>query len=195
MAVDFFVMKNKLAYVVSAAVIAVCAVTVALFIFFKLREKWANQWYKRLGCAMLMGIAVCGTKTFLKNSILLLDCVTKNHVSILGMHYTALVGTVYYPGNLSSGPPTPLLGTPALIGIIAGVVVAACIILVFIGAKNRLNNNSCLFRRTSKSSHKRLILDTIFFDTNGRILVKIDGVVPMKEIFDQIPEDVRTKIV
>jgi multidrug efflux pump subunit AcrB len=50
----------KKAYIVGAAVIACTAVTVALFIFFKLREKWMNQWYKRLGCAMLMAIAVCG---------------------------------------------------------------------------------------------------------------------------------------
>lgn len=55
-------MRNKLSIVATAAVIAVCAVTAALFIFFKLREQWANQWYKRLGCAMLMGVAVCGTR-------------------------------------------------------------------------------------------------------------------------------------
>lgn len=46
---------------IAAVVIAVCAVTVALLIFFKLREQWANQWYKRLACAMLMGGAACGT--------------------------------------------------------------------------------------------------------------------------------------
>jgi hypothetical protein len=36
------------------------AVTIALYIFFKLREKWMNLWYKRLGCAMLMALAACG---------------------------------------------------------------------------------------------------------------------------------------
>lgn len=60
-AIDFFQMKNKIAFVIGASIIAVCAVTAALFIFFKLREQWENQWYKRLGCAMLMGVAVCGT--------------------------------------------------------------------------------------------------------------------------------------
>jgi NO-binding membrane sensor protein with MHYT domain len=64
-AIDFFTMQNRVAFVVSATVIAVCAVTTALFIFFKLREQWANQWYKRLGCAMLMGVAVCGTNAIL----------------------------------------------------------------------------------------------------------------------------------
>lgn len=104
------------------------------------------------------------------------------------MHYTALAGTMYYPGKSDSGPPTPLLGTPALIGIIAAVVVSACILLFFIGAKNQLENNSSLFQ--SNKSHKRLILDTIFFDTNGRILVKVDGVVPMKEIWNETLGDV-----
>lgn len=99
------------------------------------------------------------------------------------MHYTALAGTLYYTAKSSSGPPTPLLETPALIGIIAAVVVSACILLFFIGAKNRLESNSSFFQ--SNRSHKRLILDTIFFDTNGRILVKVDGIVPMKEIWNE----------
>ncbi|GAA5800337.1 hypothetical protein HPULCUR_005764 [Helicostylum pulchrum] len=163
-AIDFFVMRNKLPIVAAAAVIAVCAVTAALFIFFKLREQWANQWYKRLGCAMLMGVAVCG------------------------MHYTALVGTVYYtPDDIAGGPPTPLLGTGALIGIIAAIVVVACIILFVIGTKNSIENHSMLFQK--EIPHKRLILDTIFFDTHGRMLVKVDGIVPMKEILNEIPED------
>jgi hypothetical protein len=104
------------------------------------------------------------------------------------MHYTALVGTLYYPGNPNSGPPTPLLGTAALIGIISGIVVVACIVLFLIGAKAQMDNPSMLFQ--SKKTHRRLILDTIFFDTCGRILVKVDGIVPMKEILNEIPEDV-----
>ncbi|KAI8639850.1 hypothetical protein BD408DRAFT_370919 [Parasitella parasitica] len=161
-AIDFFQMKNKISFVIGASVIAVCAVTGALLIFFKLREQWENQWYKRLGCAMLMGVAVCG------------------------MHYTALVGTMYYPGDSHTGPPTPVLATPALIGIISAIVVAGCIILFAIVAKAKIENSKMPFQ---KKSQKRLILDTIFFDTNGRILVKVDGVVPMKEIVSEMPEN------
>jgi NO-binding membrane sensor protein with MHYT domain len=58
-------MKNQISYSIAASVIAISAVTAALFIFFKLREQWANQWYKRLGCAMLMAVAACGTKLHL----------------------------------------------------------------------------------------------------------------------------------
>lgn len=59
-AIDFFVLRYATAFVVAAIVIACVAVTAALFIFFKLREKWANQWYKRVACALLMAVAVCG---------------------------------------------------------------------------------------------------------------------------------------
>lgn len=55
-------MKNRMQFAIAATVIAICAVTAALFIFFKLREQWANQWYKRLGCAMIMAVAACGKK-------------------------------------------------------------------------------------------------------------------------------------
>ncbi|KAI7902828.1 uncharacterized protein BX663DRAFT_508567 [Cokeromyces recurvatus] len=161
-AVDFFVMKNKTPFVIGALIIAVCAVTTALFIFFKLREQWANQWYKRLGCAMLMGAAVCG------------------------MHYTALVGTIYYPGNSDLGPPTPILQTAALIGIVSAIVVTGCIILFFIVAKTKIENNKL---PCEKKSCKRLILNTVFFDTNGRIMVKTDGIVPMKEVLTNIPDE------
>jgi hypothetical protein len=103
------------------------------------------------------------------------------------MHYTALVGTMYYPGDSHTGPPTPVLATPALIGIISAIVVAGCIILFVIVAKAKIENSKLPFQ---KKSQKRFILDTIFFDTNGRILVKVDGVVPMKEIMCELPDNV-----
>lgn len=59
-AIRYFILEYDPAYVVGAIIIACAAVTIALSIFFKLREKWANQWYKRLGCAMLMAVAVTG---------------------------------------------------------------------------------------------------------------------------------------
>ncbi|KAL9546225.1 hypothetical protein MBANPS3_006762 [Mucor bainieri] len=109
-----------------------------------------------------------------------------HHTSPLGMHYTALVGTMYYPGDSHTGPPTPVLPTAALIGIISAIVVAGCIILFAIVAKAKIENSKLPFQ---KKPQKRLILDTIFFDTNGRILVKVDGVVPMKEILSELPEN------
>lgn len=103
------------------------------------------------------------------------------------MHYTALLGTVYYPGNSETGPPKPVLRTPALIGTIAAIVVVACLILCFFVAKTGIENTHLSFRK--KSYAKRLILDCVLFDTNGRILVKVDGSVPMKEVLQKLPEE------
>ncbi|RCI06902.1 hypothetical protein CU098_013793 [Rhizopus stolonifer] len=162
-AIAFFVTKNKIGHVLGAIAIAVCAVTAALFIFFKLREQWENQWYKRLGCAMLMGLAVCG------------------------MHYTALFGTVYY-ANIDSDvtPPTPVMTIPTLIGIISAIVLIACILLFIIAVKSKIENDNSPIQADSRT---RLILGLVFFDARGRMLVKVDGIVPMKEITESVPED------
>lgn len=59
-AIDYFVLVYKTGYIIGSAIISMSAVTAALYIFFKLRERWMDAWYKRLGCAMLMALAVCG---------------------------------------------------------------------------------------------------------------------------------------
>ncbi|CEP08425.1 hypothetical protein [Parasitella parasitica] len=153
-AIDYFVLVYKIGYLIGAIVIACVAVTVALYIFFKLREKWMNLWYKRLGCACLMALAVCG------------------------MHYTALVGTEFYRPN-SHGPiPVPKLQTPALIGIISAVIVSACVGLIYISVKAGMKK----LPMYTKNTNKRLILDSVIFDPMGRILVKVDGTLPMTEV-------------
>ena len=63
----------KPAYVAGAAVIAVFASNVALFVFFRMRANWSNNWWKRALCGGILGIAVCG------------------------MHWVAAVGTIYRP--------------------------------------------------------------------------------------------------
>ncbi|KAG1344622.1 hypothetical protein G6F62_004420 [Rhizopus arrhizus] len=165
LAVAYFILKNKTVYVICAIIIAICAATAALLIFFKLREQWANQWYKRLGCAMLMGVAVCG------------------------MHYTALAGTVYYPGTSNTKPPQPEMATQSLIGVVAGIVVFACIILCILSTKGRIERIKSFFLKNNKDRQKRIFLGLVLFDTNGRILVKIDGTVPTKEILSEDERD------
>lgn len=105
------------------------------------------------------------------------------------MHYTALVGTIFYRPNYSGTPPIPRLQTPALIGIISGIVVSACIALLYISIKTGIQNLP-LF---SKNTHKRLILDSAIFDPMGRILVKIDGTLPMTEIARNLELNVKKK--
>ncbi|CAO3614723.1 unnamed protein product [Cunninghamella blakesleeana] len=157
-AIQYFRLVYKPPYVIAAVVIACTAVTVALFIFFKLRERWANQWYKRLACACIMGVAVCG------------------------MHYTAMAGTVYFDNGDNLPPPTPALSTPVLIGLICAIVVLACILLFYIGVK-------CSMERIAELSDKRkkrLVVDLVLFDQNGRIMVNVDGILPSKVVLSEI---------
>ncbi|KAI8067843.1 hypothetical protein BC940DRAFT_300581 [Gongronella butleri] len=155
-AIEFFAVVYSPAYVAGAVIIACVAVTAALLIFFKLREQWANQWYKRLGCAMIMGVAVSG------------------------MHFTAMAGTNYLDVSNGAMPPRPILGTPVLIGLICGVVVVACLLLFYVGVR-------CSVQSLSEHEHKkRLVVDLVLFDSQGRIMVNVDGVIPHREILSDL---------
>ncbi|CAO3703002.1 unnamed protein product [Rhizopus stolonifer] len=162
-AINYFIIVYKTTYIIGAAIIACVAVTVALFIFFKLRENWMNLWYKRLGCAMLMALAVCG------------------------MHYTALVGTTFYLPSSTAPPPTPKVSTAALIGTISAVTVVACVGLLYVSVKTNIEN---VYRT---NANKRLVLDCVLFDKTGRVLVKVDGTVPMEEIIHDLNDHDSTK--
>lgn len=58
-------------HVLGSAIIAVCATTIALGVFFYLKSAWTNSWYKRAICASTLAVAVSG------------------------MHWVATVGTQY----------------------------------------------------------------------------------------------------
>jgi NO-binding membrane sensor protein with MHYT domain len=58
-------------YVVGSAIIAVVAATLALGIFFWMKSKWTNRWWKRMTSALLLA------------------------ASVSGMHWVATVGTSY----------------------------------------------------------------------------------------------------
>ncbi|KAI8144161.1 hypothetical protein BJV82DRAFT_667992 [Fennellomyces sp. T-0311] len=166
-AIRFFVPRYKVPYVIGAIIIAITAVTVALYIFFKLREQWANQWYKRLGCAMLMGVAVCG------------------------MHYTAMAGTEYLiPTDTDATAPVPSLSIAALIGIISGVVVIGCAILVYIVVFRHRGIRSAPPTIASsiktEKIRRRLVLDAVVFDNKGKILVRVDGILPMRTVMNDM---------
>jgi hypothetical protein len=100
-----------------------------------------------------------------------------------GMHYTALVGTIFYKPNISKPPPIPKLHTPALIGIVFALILSGCIALLYISIRTGMRT---LPLPLYKNQKKRLILNSVLFDTMGRILVKIDGTLPTKEIASHI---------
>lgn len=64
--------------VVGAAIISVVASLISLSLFFRMRDKWTDVWWKRTLCAVVLAIAVSG------------------------MHWTAAIGTIYHwRGDLS----------------------------------------------------------------------------------------------
>jgi NO-binding membrane sensor protein with MHYT domain len=56
---------------VGSVIIAIAATNIALILFFRLRQKWDDAFWKRAGCALLLAGAVSG------------------------MHWTAATGTSY----------------------------------------------------------------------------------------------------
>lgn len=103
------------------------------------------------------------------------------------MHYTALVGTEFYRPSFHGPVPVPKLQTPALIGIISAVIVSACVGLLYISVKAGMQK----LPMYQKNTNKRLILDSVIFDPIGRILVKVDGTLPMTEVVRHLELNVR----
>lgn len=91
------------------------------------------------------------------------------------MHYVAMAGTVYEVIDPTASPPVPALTTTALIAIIAAIVVVTCVVLLGI----QIWQSKILLR---KKTHSLVVIDAIYFDQEGKLLVKDDGTVPMKEI-------------
>ncbi|KAI8992433.1 hypothetical protein BDB01DRAFT_778437 [Pilobolus umbonatus] len=153
--IRYFNVRNRIGHIIGSCTISILAVTLALIIFFKLREQWNDQWYRRLGCATLMGMGVCG------------------------MHYTALAGSTYYLEEYVIIVPKPIISATGLVAILSSIVLTVCVLLILITVRSRIYNSFSVLQNKSK---RRLILDLIFFDSNGRILVNSNGIVPMKEI-------------
>ncbi|KAI8990289.1 hypothetical protein BDB01DRAFT_780773 [Pilobolus umbonatus] len=152
--IDYFVLKYRWMYLVGAILVACVSMTTALWIFFKLRERWINCWYKRLFCAVLMASATSA------------------------VHYISVGGTLFYFPNSDHPPPLPSIEVPEVIAAISVVLVLCLIILLVIIVVSCVRS----LPKYNRNNNKRLVLDAVIFDSAGRILVKVDGTLPMKEI-------------
>lgn len=82
-------------FILAACVIAVGDCIVALMLFFYLKQRWINVFWKRIVCAVILTIAVCG------------------------MHYTASIGCSYRLKHIGVGG-----GNRNTAVIVAGVLVS-----------------------------------------------------------------------
>ncbi|KAL4985987.1 hypothetical protein BDW68DRAFT_164273 [Aspergillus falconensis] len=140
--------------VAGSAVIAVCASTAALSIFFRWRASWTNLWWRRMVCGCLMALAVSG------------------------MHWTAAVGTTYKEHDPNASPGGQLSRTQTVI-ICSVLACVACGIL-----------SACAI--TASGDHRRLrtqaqqlVLASVFFDPEGRVMVTPHALLPTRKIADR----------
>ncbi|GAB7354935.1 hypothetical protein MBLNU459_g5556t1 [Dothideomycetes sp. NU459] len=95
-------------FIVAAAIIAVGDCMIALSVFFYFKEKWISIFWKRLVCAIILAIAVCG------------------------MHFTATVGCTYELKNLDLSPSSNrhvAVIVAAVLCIVAGIALLTILFL------------------------------------------------------------------
>ena len=170
------------AYTVVISILEACiAATAALSVFFKYRSLWQDSFPKRCGCAVLLAAAVCG------------------------MHYIALAGTrwrfkegadwrridggkaqsVRLTIGACSRPLAPsrhspfgrlvLTRPPSCLAPAAITVMCLVIILASLG----LAAYDFFNARKVSTDARQIVLASAAFDKMGRMLVKMDGTLPL----------------
>ncbi|CAJ0834391.1 923_t:CDS:2 [Entrophospora sp. SA101] len=158
-AIKSYIIKYDLSYFIASIIIAIIASNVALYIFFRLRSKWKNQWHKKLGSALIMGIAVCG------------------------MHYTAYAGTHYFITTGQIIVNSGSISDNLLLGLNVTGSLITCAILITVVAISR---NAELQR---KRHAQKVVLGAAIYNENGWILVSNDGFIPIKKITNEYSQD------
>jgi NO-binding membrane sensor protein with MHYT domain len=81
-------------YVVGSAVVAVSFTVAALIVFFKLREKWDDSFWKRAGCALILALAVFGMHTITVSGTLYNLIPSEVDPRVLGDSWTIIVAGI-----------------------------------------------------------------------------------------------------
>jgi NO-binding membrane sensor protein with MHYT domain len=143
----------NIGHVVGAALIAVFASITALYVFFSLRAKWKNSWWKRGLCAALLACAVSG------------------------MHWTAATGTRYRLETVGdsgdSGAHSDVNRTVIIVIVFALV---ACSIVLGLAILTQ-------HRRSQQSNRaQQVVVACAYFDSEGRLMVTPEGMMPSRKI-------------
>lgn len=103
-----------------------------------------------------------------------------------------MCGTDYLLPSPDAAPPVPALSTGAIVGIVAGVVLCACAVLLYTALRGSVTNMAPL--KEKKKAHRRLLVNAVFFDRSNRVLVRVDGVLPLKlAAEDLLADEVKKK--
>ncbi|EGF98730.1 uncharacterized protein MELLADRAFT_79631 [Melampsora larici-populina 98AG31] len=142
----------------SSIVLACFASTAALVVFFRFQSQWQHNWWKRLLCAILLSTGVCG------------------------MHYLGLSGTQWYvPADRVEGFSLGAKSSTVLTIAISIMCFGVCIISLMITLSD------FLVTRESRRKARRVAIASVIFDKTGRVLVNLDGMLPMSEVESDLP--------
>ncbi|KAH9816500.1 hypothetical protein DFH28DRAFT_965441 [Melampsora americana] len=142
----------------SSIILACFASTAALVVFFRFQSQWQHNWWKRLLCAILLATGVCG------------------------MHYLGLSGTQWYVPvdrieGFSLGAKSSTVMTIAISIMCFGVCIISLMIIL----------SDFLVTRESRRKARRVAIASVIFDKTGRVLVNLDGMLPMSEVETDLP--------
>lgn len=159
-----FDVHYKAVHVVFSIVLACLSATVALFTFFRLRAQWADSWWKRGMCALVLATGVSS------------------------MHYLGQSGTSFYVPKEQHRMLAVLhtndkqsVSTAIAIGAMCAAIVFTCFLLTM---------SDLLSAQAARERARKIVVCSATFDKQGRLLVKPDGTVPMVVIESDIqPKD------
>lgn len=153
-----FQRQYDLPYLVFSIVLACVASTLSLLVFFRFQAQWQANWWKKMICAL--GLAV----------------------GVSGMHYLGLAGTRWYVPHgktqgFTQGKKASTVLTIAISVMCFGVCVVSFIIVF----------SDFLVTRENRRKARRVTIASATFDKAGRVLVNLDGMLPMSEVETDFP--------
>ncbi|KNE91339.1 hypothetical protein PSTG_15268 [Puccinia striiformis f. sp. tritici PST-78] len=153
-----FEREYDLAHLVFSIVLACVASTLSLLVFFRFQAQWHANWWKKMICSA--GLAA----------------------GVSGMHYLGLVGTRWYvPRGKTSGFTQGKKTSTVLTLAISVMCFAVCVISFIIVFSD------FLVTRESRRKARRVTIASATFDKSGRILVNVDGMLPIAEVETDFP--------
>ncbi|POW20429.1 hypothetical protein PSHT_03510 [Puccinia striiformis] len=176
-----FEREYDLAHLVFSIALACVASTLSLLVFFRFQAQWHANWWKKMICSA--GLAA----------------------GVSGMHYLGLVGTRWYvprgkTSGFTQGKKTStvltlgefdtlsivnlycLVSLKQRIQIAISVMCFAVCVISFI-----IVFSDFLVTRESRRKARRVTIASATFDKSGRILVNVDGMLPIAEVETDFP--------
>lgn len=138
--------------VVGSILLACLLCIVGLTAFFRFRYQWQDSWWKRLACAVSLGLGVSG------------------------MHYVGVSGTSYWIKPEEINMKDLYSGKKRNLTLVCVIAVICFIILSTIAIAGLIQ---FLVQRDTRKKARMIVVASATFDKSGRIMVNGDGTLPL----------------